>query len=104
MSDGTDLHTRNAAKMFGVPESEVTREQRSEAKTTAFATHYGSQRGIVKTYEVIIAKVHEHLYPSFIHGHKGTTQDDKVRPHMIVTYGKDDLWVDPRHIETLQPI
>ncbi len=38
---GADIHTRTAAAGFGVPESEVTREQRSVAKMLNFGIVYG---------------------------------------------------------------
>lgn len=39
--DGQDIHTSTAAKVFGVPMEEVTREQRSNAKTVNFGIVYG---------------------------------------------------------------
>lgn len=38
---GKDIHTATAAKVFGVPEEEVTREQRSRAKVANFGIIYG---------------------------------------------------------------
>ena len=38
---GKDIHTATAAKVFNVPESEVTKEQRSRAKTANFGIIYG---------------------------------------------------------------
>ncbi len=38
---GMDIHTATAAKVFGVPESEVSREQRSRAKVANFGIIYG---------------------------------------------------------------
>lgn len=38
---GKDIHTATAAKVFGVPEQEVTREQRSRAKVANFGIIYG---------------------------------------------------------------
>jgi DNA polymerase-1 len=38
---GADVHTRTAAAGFGIPESEVTREQRSVAKMLNFGIVYG---------------------------------------------------------------
>ncbi|WP_374959852.1 DNA polymerase, partial [Gilvibacter sp.] len=38
---GEDIHTSTAAKVFGVDPSEVTREQRSNAKTVNFGIIYG---------------------------------------------------------------
>ncbi len=39
--DGQDIHTSTAAKVFGVPMDQVTREQRSNAKTVNFGIVYG---------------------------------------------------------------
>jgi DNA polymerase-1 len=39
--NGEDIHASTAAKVFGVPISEVTREQRSNAKTVNFGIIYG---------------------------------------------------------------
>ena len=39
--DGLDIHTSTAANVFGVPLEEVTREQRSNAKTINFGIVYG---------------------------------------------------------------
>lgn len=38
---GKDIHTATAAKVFGIPEEEVTREQRSRAKVANFGIIYG---------------------------------------------------------------
>lgn len=38
---GKDIHTATASGVFGVPESEVTREQRNKAKTVNFGIIYG---------------------------------------------------------------
>ena len=39
--NGEDIHTSTASKVFNVPSSEVTREQRSNAKTVNFGIIYG---------------------------------------------------------------
>jgi DNA polymerase-1 len=38
---GEDIHTRTASEIFGVPPTEVTREQRGRAKTINFGVLYG---------------------------------------------------------------
>ena len=43
--DGADLHTRNAAMIFGIPEAEVTKSIRTEAKTYSFGIMYGMGAG-----------------------------------------------------------
>ena len=40
-SHGEDIHTATAAKLFGVPPEQVTREQRRRAKTANFGIIYG---------------------------------------------------------------
>jgi len=40
-TDGEDIHASTAAKVFNVPLEEVTREQRSNAKTVNFGIIYG---------------------------------------------------------------
>ena len=39
--NGEDIHASTASKVFKVPISEVTREQRSNAKTVNFGIIYG---------------------------------------------------------------
>jgi DNA polymerase-1 len=39
--DGQDVHTRTASEIFGVPEAEITRQQRSAAKAINFGLMYG---------------------------------------------------------------
>jgi len=39
--EGADVHAATAAKIFGIPVSEVTREQRGMAKTANFGIMYG---------------------------------------------------------------
>ena len=43
--DGADLHTRNASMIFGIPESDVTKALRTEAKTYSFGIMYGMAAG-----------------------------------------------------------
>lgn len=47
---GEDFHAETAARVFGVPVSEVTHEQRSRAKAVNFGIVYGQQRwGLAKS-------------------------------------------------------
>ena len=39
--DGEDIHTSTAARVFGIPASEVTREQRNKAKEVNYGIPYG---------------------------------------------------------------
>jgi len=40
-NNGLDIHTLTASKVFGIPEADVTREMRSNAKTVNFGIIYG---------------------------------------------------------------
>ena len=44
-AEKADLHTRNASMIFGIPESEVTKAIRTEAKTYSFGIMYGMGAG-----------------------------------------------------------
>jgi DNA polymerase-1 len=43
-ANGVDLHRRQAAEMLGIPQEEVTKEQRDAAKLICFGTIYGAGR------------------------------------------------------------
>jgi DNA polymerase I-like protein with 3'-5' exonuclease and polymerase domains len=43
-ANSVDLHRRQAAEMLGIPQEEVTKEQRDAAKPTCFGTIYGAGR------------------------------------------------------------
>jgi DNA polymerase-1 len=43
-ANGVDLHRRQAAEMLGIPQEEVTKEQRDAAKPICFGTIYGAGR------------------------------------------------------------
>lgn len=69
-NNGKDVHTATAAKIFKVSESEVTREQRSRAKTANFGIIYGisafglSQRlGISRTESKQLIEQYFNSYP-----------------------------------------
>jgi len=78
--EGKDIHTATAAKIFKVDESEVTREQRSRAKTANFGIIYGisafglSQRlGISRSESKELIEEYFSQYPgvkSYIEGMK----------------------------------
>jgi DNA polymerase-1 len=47
-ANGVDLQCRQAADMLGIPQEEVTKEQRDAAKPICFGTIYGAgQRGLI---------------------------------------------------------
>ncbi len=87
---GKDIHTATAAKIFGVPEEEVTREQRSRAKVANFGIIYGissfglSQRlGMSRTASKELIEEYFRNYP-------------KVKEYMenMIGRGKEDGYVE----------
>ena len=57
-----DVHRRTAAEIFGVPQSEVTREQRNAAKTINFGLLYGmGVQRLARTIDVKRAEAEEYL-------------------------------------------
>lgn len=49
-NEGADIHTRTASLMFGVPEAEVDKAQRQQAKAVNFGALYGSSARGVQQY------------------------------------------------------
>ena len=78
MRQGEDLHRMTAAKVFGVPEAEVSKEQRQQAKTVNFGLIYGMspnrlvKEGIAKDQKqgAAIIKAFFELYPKIKRMHK----------------------------------
>lgn len=68
---GEDVHLSTAAKVYGIPHSEVTKAQRTLAKSLTFGIIYGkSEEGIIK--EFIKRGNTESEGRSFYEGHKKT--------------------------------
>ncbi len=64
--DGKDVHSDTASKVFGVPLSKVTSEQRSSAKAVNFGIIYGiSEYGLAKNIKVSPAKAREYINSYF---------------------------------------
>ena len=78
MRQGEDLHRITAAKIFGVSEAEVTKEQRQQAKAVNFGLIYGMspnrlvKEGIAKDQKqgAAIIKAFFELYPNIKRMHK----------------------------------
>ncbi|QYG93329.1 DNA polymerase I [Iamia sp. SCSIO 61187] len=75
-TDGTDIHTTTAARVFGVPDSEVTPSQRAKAKMVSYGLAYGMEayglsqrlnisveeaRGILDAYFVAFPAVKDYM-------------------------------------------
>lgn len=84
--NGEDIHKSTAAKVFGVPLEEVTREQRSHAKSVNFGIIYGvsafglsqqtdlsrsDSKNLIDTYYATYPKLKEYIQSQidFAHGH-----------------------------------
>ncbi len=66
-NEGKDIHKATAAKVFGVPQSEVTSSMRRSAKAVNFGIIYGiSEYGLAKNLGVSAAKAKEYIDNYFI--------------------------------------
>lgn len=64
--EGADIHTRTAAEVFGVSESEVTSAMRRTAKTVNFGIIYGiSDFGLAKSLKLPLYKAREYMRAYF---------------------------------------
>lgn len=112
--EGIDIHAATAAKIFGVPLNQVTRQQRMVGKTVNFATLYGQgphalsrQLGVdyntakqyieeyfaqfpkVKTWkEKILEKAKEKGYVETLWGRKRYIPELKATNHMMQAFGE----------------
>ena len=85
--EGVDVHAATAAKIFGIPVSEVTREQRSMAKTANFGIMYGiSTFGLAQRLHLprsfidgSIAFAREHGYVETLFGRRRYLPDIQAR-------------------------
>lgn len=91
---GDDLHTRTASYSFGVPESQVTPEQRDDGKTTNYALMYGMGpdhffRELEGRYDMsVVEEMHRRyfeLYSGIIPYHLRMRRESKVT-HSITSY------------------
>lgn len=85
-----DIHTRTAASIFGIPESEVRPEQRAAAKTVNFSIVYGiSDFGLAQDLQISRQEAHQ-----YIEGYH--SQYESVKPYMegLVDFGRDHGYVE----------
>lgn len=60
--EGVDVHTRTAARIYGIPESEVDGEKRSMAKTINFGVIYGmGARGLARQLGITTEEANEFI-------------------------------------------
>lgn len=65
-NEGEDFHAETAARVFGVPVSEVTRELRSRAKAVNFGIVYGQQAyGLSQSLDIPMAEAREMIEAYF---------------------------------------
>jgi len=107
--DGEDIHASTAAKVFNVPMEEVTREQRSNAKTVNFGIIYGvsafglsnqtdlsraESKELIDTYYKTYPKLRdymdeqvefarEHGYVSTVMGRRRYLKDINAKNHVV---------------------
>jgi len=88
-SKDEDIHTITASSLFGVPPSQVTKEQRRLAKTVVYAVLYGqSPFGLAQ-----IATLLRHHVPDVV-------QRSGVRGRHRQHHGRDRITGEPRHRRT----
>jgi len=59
-NEGVDIHTKTAAEVYGIPMSEVTKDQRREAKVVNFGIIYGmSAKGLADATGMTVAEAQE---------------------------------------------
>jgi len=84
---GVDIHTANAAQMFGVPHSAVTKEQRQIAKTLGFAVVYGSGPGNLAAQLEISKDRAQGIIDNWYQTFPGTLEYQRSEYKMAVKYG-----------------
>lgn len=100
---GQDIHAATAAKIFGVPISKVTDEQRRQAKTANFGIIYGisafglSQRlGITRTEARNLIDGYFASYPSVREYIDRTIAEAREKGYVTTVYGRRRLLPDIR--------
>lgn len=68
---GEDIHTATAAKVFGIPSEEVSREQRSHAKTVNFGIIYGVSAFGLSNQTSLSRKESKELIDSYFESYPG---------------------------------
>jgi len=68
---GKDIHTATAAKIYGIPESEVTKDMRSKAKSANFGIIYGiSSFGLARNLNILVSEAKQ-LIDSYFASYPG---------------------------------
>ena len=102
-SHGEDIHTATAAKLFGVPPEQVTREQRRRAKTANFGIIYGiSAFGLAQRLNIPRAEAKEIIdgyfatYPSVRRYIDRVIADAREKGYVATLFGRKRMLPDIR--------
>lgn len=89
-NEGEDFHAETAARVFGIPVSEVTHEQRSRAKAVNFGIVYGQQAYGLSTSLGISRKEAQEMIDRYFEAYPG------VRDYLnrAVAEAKTQVWVE----------
>ena len=95
---GDDIHKRTASRVFGVPEDEVTHEQRAAAKTVNFSIIYGiSDFGLSEDLGIsfkeagALKKSYEKQFPKIMDYLNGLKQKGEEDGFVTTLYGRKRL-------------
>ena len=93
--NGEDIHRRTASKVFGVPEEEVTHEQRAAAKTVNFSIVYGvsdfglsTDLGISFREAADLIKSYEEQFPKITSYLDGLKKKGEEEGYVSTLYGR----------------
>lgn len=94
-NEGEDFHAETAARVFGVPVSEVTRELRSRAKAVNFGIVYGQQAyGLSQSLDIPMAEARE-MIEAYFRAYPGvrtyldrTVAEAKARGYAETMFGR----------------
>ncbi|MEM7574547.1 MAG: DNA polymerase I [Bacteroidota bacterium] len=93
--EGRDIHRATAAGIFGVPYDEVSRDQRSQAKTINFAILYGAgaqrvmgQLGITRSEASELIKTYYERFPGLQAFMQGTVSDARENGYVTTLLGR----------------
>lgn len=85
VSHGVDMHLKNAAVLFGIPESKVTKEQRRQAKVGTFQLQYGAgaktiseESGLTLTQAKALVDAYYSRYPGIKKLHAAIAKEVKL--------------------------
>ncbi len=102
-SHGADIHTETAARVFGVPVEEVTREQRRRAKTANFGIIYGiSAFGLAQRLQIPRSEAKEIIdgyfatYPGVKAYMERVVSEARERGYVTTLFGRKRMLPDIR--------